>query len=437
MILGACLALLPIATRTPFASPSPPVTEADFLPIDEKQAELGRLLFYDPLLSGNRNISCGTCHHHDHHGGDGLSLGVGEGGEGVGPERTPGSGADKVRKRVPRNAPSLFNLGATEIDVLFHDGRLSVSELYGNGFNSPAEEYLPQGLSSIVAAQALFPLTSETEMAGNPGENDIAGATKDRVDMAWPIIAERVRHTPGYGPLFVEAFADINQAEEISIHHIGNAIGAFVTSEWRSFDSRYDRHLAGEAVLSAQELRGMDLFFGAAGCSSCHSGKFLTDQDFHALGVPQFGPGRTRTFDPYTRDVGRMGETDRLEDAYRFRTPALRNVALTGPYGHNGAYQTLEGIVRHHLDARASFAGWDRSQTVMPEADWLEPTDFVVLSDRREVERMNAAIEIDPIDLSDEEVSDIVSFLKTLTGGNSVKGRLGKPEAVPSGLPVD
>lgn len=423
--------------RVPAAEPTAPITDADFLPFDERQAALGRLLFYDPLLSGNRNISCGTCHHHDHHGGDGLSLGVGEGGVGVGPKRTPGSGTDKVRKRVPRNAPSLFNLGAAEIELLFHDGRLSKSDLYGNSFNSPAEEYLPKGLTSLAAAQALFPLISETEMAGNPGENEIAGATKDRVDMAWPIIAERVRHTPGYGPLFVEAFSEVNQAEDISIHHIGNAIGAFVNSEWRSFDSRYDRFLAGEQPLRNQEQRGMELFFGKAQCATCHTGKFFTDQSFHAIGLPHFGPGRTRTFDPYTRDVGRMGETDRLEDAYRFRTPALRNVALTAPYGHNGAYSTLEGIVRHHLDPKTALETWSRSEAVMPDADWLRPTDFVVLSDNREMARMTAAIEIEPVALSDDDVSDIVAFLHSLTGGNSVKGRLGKPEAVPSGLPVD
>ena len=73
----------------------------------------------------------------------------------------------------------------------------------------------------------------------------------------------------------------------------------------------------------------------------------------------------------------------------------------------------------------------------MPDADWLRPTDFVVLSDKREMARMADAIEIEPVALSDDDVSDIVAFLHTLTGGNSVKGRLGKPEAVPSGLPVD
>ena len=76
-----------------------------------------------------------------------------------------------------------------------------------------------------------------------------------------------------------------------------------------------------------------------------------------------------------------MGETDRLEDAYRFRTPALRNVALTGPYGHNGAYATLEGIIRHHLDPLGSLVNWDPAQVLLPKAAGLAGSDRVVLED--------------------------------------------------------
>ncbi|MEM1401648.1 MAG: methylamine utilization protein MauG, partial [Pseudomonadota bacterium] len=171
--------------------------------------------------------------------------------------------------------------------------------------------------------------------------------------------------------------------------------------------------------------------------ASCHSGKFFTDQEFHAIGIPQFGPGRTRPFDPYARDIGRMAETDDLEDAYRFRTPSLRNVELTAPYGHSGAYQNLEDIVRHHTAPEESLSAWKKTNAVIPNADWLAPTDFVVLSDRREMARLSAAINIDPVRLSDAEIADMVAFLKSLTGADSVDGRLGRPETVPSGLPVD
>ncbi len=422
--------------------PSPglpsPILESDFLPFDEKRAALGRLLFYDPILSGNRNISCGTCHHHDLASADGLPLGVGEGGEGIGPKRTTGTGSDRIDRRVPRNSPALFNVGHRDISLLFHDGRLSVSDLYGNGFNSPAEEYLPKGLNHIAAAQAAFPVTSETEMAGRPEENEIAGAVNRRIDYAWRLLAERVRATAAYAPLFVDAYSDIERSADIEFVHIANAIGDFVISEWRSYDSPFDRYLAGDArALNTNARAGMDLFFGKAQCASCHSGPLFTDQRFHALALPQFGPGRTRTFDLIARDVGRMGETDRLEDAYRFRTPSLRNAALTAPYGHNGAYASLEGIIRHHLEPQAAFDRWQPSEVRLPVSAELDKTDFLILQDRRERQLVRGSVDIEPIALDDAEVVQLVAFIKSLTGDASVKGRLGRPETVPSGLPVD
>ena len=412
--------------------------ETDFHAADPAKSEIGRLLFYDKILSGNRNISCGTCHHHDLAGTDGLSLGIGEGGEGLGPKRTAGSGDDKIRKRIPRNAPALWNLGAKDIDVLFHDGRLETSDLYGNGFNSPAEEWLPDGLETILAAQALFPLTAQFEMAGNPKENEIAGAVHDRIDAAWPIIAHRVRTTPEYGRMFVEAFDTIDAPEEVTIVEIGNALAAFIGSEWMNFDSPFDAYLNGDAAaMSATQIDGMELFYGKAACGTCHAGPLMSDQAFHALALPAFGPGRTRRFDPMVRDVGRMGESDDLADAYRFRTPMLRNVALTAPYGHNGAYPTLEGIVRHHLNPLDSLDGWERSKAKLPDVPWLEAIDFVVQSDSREIARQRAAVDITPIDLSDREVDAIVAFLHALTGETADARPLGRPETVPSGLPVD
>ena len=205
-----------------------PLSAADFMVVDAKKAELGRLLFYDKILSGNRNISCGTCHHPRFGTSDGLSLGLGEGGHGVGPDRVSGTGQNKVQKRIPRNAPALWNLGAKSIDTLMHDGRVSVDPIFGNGFNTPAEEWLPNGLKSVLAAQALFPMTSGFEMAGNVGENEVVGATRDRIDAAWPIIAKRVRTLPDYGAQFVSAFDEIGAAEEVTIVQIADALAHFM-----------------------------------------------------------------------------------------------------------------------------------------------------------------------------------------------------------------
>ncbi|NNG02907.1 MAG: c-type cytochrome [Inquilinus sp.] len=431
-----CLSLFAAINASAAEGPGP-LNPEDFRPADPAKARIGQLLFYDKILSGNRNIACGTCHHHDHAGADGVSLGIGEGGVGVGPERTAGKGAERIVKRIPRNAPALWNLGHRSVGVLFYDGRLSESDLYGNGFNSPAEEWLPHGLETIVAAQALFPLVAQFEMAGNPKENEIAGAVHDRIDAAWPILARRVRTIPGYAAQFVDAFETVEKPEDVSIVEIANAIGAFVVSEWQSFDSPYDAWQSGTAPLPQDAERGRVLFFGAAGCVGCHSGPLFTDHSFHALGLPAFGPGRTRLFDPYARDVGRMGESDVLEDAYRFRTPSLRNVALTAPYGHNGAWPTMEAMIRQHLDPAAARASWTPETANLPAAPWLAPTDFVTRQDAREMARQAASVDIVPLALSDDEIADLVAFLHALTGKTARSRPLGRPDTVPSGLPVD
>ena len=415
-----------------------PLVDADYHNIDAMQASLGQKLFYDKILSGNQNISCGTCHHHRFGGSDGLSLGIGEGGVGVGPTRLPGFGDSRIKKRVPRNASALWNIGAKEVKILFQDGRLSVSDDYENGFNSPAEEWLPNGLDTILAAQAILPMTAQFEMAGNPKENEVAGAAHDRIDAVWPIIAKRVRIIPEYGQLFVDAFDDVETADQVDITHIAKALGAFIGQEWRSHDSPFDAYISGDkTALNASQKRGLDLFYGKANCASCHSGALLSDHKFYALALPPFGPGRTRRFDPFVRDVGRMGESDDLADAYRFKTPQLRNVALTGPYGHNGAYASLENMVRHHLNPLQMQDQWQPEMAQLPKAEWLQAIDFVVMSDKREMARQRSHLDITPIDLDDREIDDLVAFLHSLTGASALSLPLGIPDTVPSGLPVD
>jgi len=416
----------------------PELQPSDFNSFDPEQAALGQLLFYDPILSGNQNISCATCHNPDFGSADGLPLGIGEGGIGIGTARSAGVGPSRIIKRIPRNAPGLWNIGATDIKFMFLDGRVSVSDIYDNGFDTPAGEWLPEGLSGLLAAQALFPMAAQFEMAGDPLENEVAGAAYDRIDAVWPILAKRVRNIPEYADMFIAAFDDVNSAEDITIAHIANAIAAFEGLEWQSFDSPFDAWLAGdETALTPVQARGAGLFFGAAKCADCHSGPLFTDQGFYALGLPNFGPGKTRRWDPVLRDVGRMAASDRLEDAYRFRTPGLRNVSLTAPYGHNGAYASLEGIVRHHLDPAASLAAWRPELVDLPKAPWLSASDFLALDDAIEQARLAAKFDLAPNRLSDAEVAALVAFLESLTGVNSVSGRLGKPESVPSGLRVE
>ena len=370
-------------------------------------------------------------------GTDSVSLGIGQGGFGVGIARTAPDEIHRIKKRMPRNTPALFNLGAKEVTVLMHDGRISENNIFGNNFNTPAEEFLPNGLTSILAAQSLFPMVGEVEMGGSPEQNEVAAAINSRIDQGWPLLVSRLRSVPKYEPLFVAAFEDVNSINDITITHVANALGDFVSSEWRSHDSSFDQWLNGDIELNQQQLSGMELFFGRGNCASCHSGPLFTDHDFHALAIPPFGPGRIRRFDLQNRDVGRMGESDQLEDAYRFRTPSLRNVELTAPYGHNGAYANLKSIIKHHLNPLEELVSWDHSQVQLASVEWINNMDFQIWHDRIEMDRYRSAIDIESVQLTDEEITNIVAFLKTLTGKNSVKGRLGRPDSVPSGLTVD
>ena len=457
-----------------------PVTDADFYEAGEPSpavVELGRLLFFDKLLSGNRNISCATCHHPELATGDGLALPLGEGARGLGAERRAGTTAsDAVHERVPRNSPPLYNLGAREFRRMFHDGRveLDTEGYYASGFLSPARWKLPEGLDNVLAAQAMFPVTSPAEMAGQAGENEIAEARRlNNVagpGGVWELLADRLRAVPEYVALFRAAYPDrVFAPEDVTFVDAANAIAAFEAHAFRADDSPFDRHLRGEAELPPAAARGLALFYGEAGCGRCHAGAFQTDHDFHAIAMPQVGPGkgdgsdagywRATGLHAFVEDHGRGRVTVRDEDRFEFRTPSLRNVAATGPWGHSGAYTSLEDVVRHHLDPAGEL------ERYAPPADLLPPLEAVLELTasgsrlahaplegerlegflRRDTwvqsspllrSRIAAANELEPVRLDDAEVADLLAFLESLTDPGSLElGHL-VPERVPSGLSV-
>ncbi|MEM9270578.1 MAG: cytochrome-c peroxidase, partial [Pseudomonadota bacterium] len=123
-----------------------PLTDADYRPVNLDQARLGRLLFWDPILSGNRNISCGTCHHPRFGTADGVSVSLGEGGLGLGPERRVDPD-NPPEQHISRNAPALFNLGAHEVTVLFHDGRIEVDPSRPSGLRTPMGTEMEAGFA--------------------------------------------------------------------------------------------------------------------------------------------------------------------------------------------------------------------------------------------------------------------------------------------------
>ena len=477
IMLSAAATQAAVAESAPEKPPAPPVTDADYYEQgtpDPNKIELGRLLFFDKVLSGNRNISCATCHHPTLGSGDGLALSIGEGGAGLGKARVT---RDPVLGRVPRNAQPLYNVGAKSYASLFHDGRVEPDPTgtFKSGFWTPAREQLPEGLDNPLAAQAMFPVLSHLEMAGHKSENPVATAVAlDRLEGpggAWDLLAKRLRAIPDYVTLFFEAFPEIDAADGITFVHAANAIAAFETVAFRADDSPFDVHLrTGDAAHFSKEARhGMALFYGEAGCAGCHAGKFQTDQHFHAIAMPQIGPGkrhgrdtsywRAAGFHDRLEDEGRYRVTFDPADMFRFRTPSLRNVVRTGPWGHAGAYATLEQVVRHHLDPVTALDAYEPEANPLPELGGLIEQSgtasklvFAAVNPARrkafmqrdrwvqETEPLRARLaeanQLEPIPLSDGDVVDLLTFLETLTDPKSVDRPDLVPASVPSGLPV-
>jgi len=410
-----------------------PYAEPVFPEVDSAQVELGRLLFYDPILSGSKTVSCATCHHPKFATGDGVSLGLGDGAKGLGPDRT--ADPDNLpEQRIPRNAPPLFNLGASEFTVFFHDGRLEQDATRPSGIRTPLGSEMEMGFASALSAQSMFPVLSPDEMAGHYSENEIAQAVRQGLitgpDGAWDRLSHRVEAIPEYRDRFNDVIGD----RPVHFTHISDALAAFLDFEWRGVASPFDLYLRKGTDMDPAAMRGMDLFYGKAQCATCHAGRFQTDHDFHAIAMPQIGPGKAARFESHAQDTGRMRVTGDPDDAYAFRTPPLRNVAQTAPYGHGGAYATLEAVVRHHLDPVASLRSYDISQAILPG---FEADDLRVMTDPAELDTIAAANDLAPMSLTNAEVEDILAFLNALTDPQSIRGALGVPDAVPSGLPID
>jgi cytochrome c peroxidase len=428
-------------------------------PQDPALVALGQALFFDKELSGNRDISCATCHHPELGTGDRLPLSIGTGGTGFGQERQLGENRDFV----PRHASDLFNRGLLVWETMFWEGRVSGSP--AAGFATPAGEYLPDGLDSVLAAQAMFPVTIRTEMRGGwysvagyaiqPGtvsegegaytgdlptgwgDMDVFGQPNELAALPnearyfpeiWALLMDRLLAIPAYQDLFRQAYPEIS-LEDLGFQHAANALAAFEAQAFAFTASPWDRYLAGDQkVLSIEARQGALLFFGRAGCAECHSGTLLTDQRYYNIGAPQIGPGRD-DFAPL--DYGRYAVTLDPADKYAFRTPPLHNVALTAPYLHNGAYNSLEAVVRHHLQPEATLQAYDGRALSAGLRSTLQNHPVTV-------ENILAALSprLSKAGLSGREVRQLVAFLESLTDPAAVDLAKVIPAGVPSGLPV-
>ena len=243
------------------------------------------------------------------------------------------------------------------------------------------------------------------------------------------IIANRF-NTPDWAPYFTAAFGDATA----SPNRVSTAIATyertitFTQSPWRSY-VKGDR-----SALTASQKRGAQLFFdtsanGGANCASCHKGDFFTDENFYVLAVPQIGRGKADANSPTDNndDWGRAHVTGIDTDKYAYRVPTLLNVEMTAPYGHSGVFDTLEGVIRHHLNASQSVDSFkaaidngtlaSKLQTLYgPPIDVTRAKDHTGFALARLQAQRAAGLEtIADVALTDAQVSDLVEFMKALT----------------------
>jgi cytochrome c peroxidase len=272
-----------------------------------EKVALGSQLYFDPRLSRDNTVSCATCHDPAKGWSNGAAVATGVRG-----------------MKGGRSAPTVIN--TTYQSFQFWDGRMATLE-----------------------QQALGPIQNPIEM-----------------DMTLPEVVTRLNAIAGYKAQFQKVFKT-----DVTADGIGKAIAAFERTVL-SGDAPYDRFTAGDLkALSPAAERGRALFFGAARCSSCHSGPNFTDNAFHNIGV-----GMTSK----TPDPGRFDASKLEGDKGAFKTPTLRDIARSAPYMHDGSLATLEEVVVHYN--KGGIAN-----------EYLDEEVF-------------------PLNLTKEQVADVVTFMK-------------------------
>ena len=244
-------------------------------PSSPEKIELGKQLYFDKRLSADDTVACSSCHDPKKGWSNGEKTASGVGGQ-----------------RGGRSSPTVLN---TAYQVFqFWDGRAGSLE-----------------------QQAVGPIANPIEM-----------------NLPLETAVKKIGAIKGYQAQFQKVFG-----QPVSADNIGKAIAAFERTVL-SGDAPYDRLRAGdESAMSIQAWEGMQLFFGKAHCSSCHSGPNFTDNGFHNLGV---------SFKVEKPDLGRF-EISKMEgDKGAFKTPTLRDIGRTAPYMHDGSLATLEEVVEYY-----------------------------------------------------------------------------------------
>lgn len=319
-------------------APLPPVDSNYFQVMEQADVILGKMLFFDPLLSGSNQISCSSCHNPQTSWADKSAVPVGH-------DHQVGN----------RNSLSLLNVAARK--SFFWDGRAKTLE-----------------------EQALSPIEAHNEMAMN-----------------LKTLPKKLRKYKGYRELFKAAYG----TDRITNEQITHALATFqrtITSR----QSRFDRFLNGEyKQMSDQEIHGMHLFRTKARCMNCHHGQYLTDEDFHNIGLTYY----KRKFE----DLGRYEVTKDPADVGKFRTPSLRDVMNTSPWMHNGLFDNITGVINMYNSGMQM----NSPKTPEEEADPMHPRTDPLMQ---------------KLHLSKEEIQAVVAFLDAIT---ATQYKMRRPDKLP------
>jgi cytochrome c peroxidase len=368
--------------------------------IDRQLADVGRLLWFDPIQGLNDDNACGGCHSPTNGFGDTQPVAIGIDNNGiVGPGRTG--------PRNQRRSPMVINTAfypALMWNSRFHAPSGSPFDNSG-GFVFPAPEgttlsYMPH----LLTAQAFIPPTERVEAAGFhfPGDNDDLRAE----------VLRRLNENDNYRSLFARVFPAIRAGAPITFDDVARAIAEFEFTLVFA-DAPIDRYARGvDHALTSSQKQGAVLFFGRAGCVNCHavsgqSNEMFSDFRQHVAGIPQIfsrfsnmvydGPGANE-------DFGLEQVSGNPADRYAFRTSPLRNVALQPAFMHNGAFVRLEDAVRYHLDAVLGAASYSQRRLPADLQGPMGPTQPVL-------DRMDPML-LPPVSLTEAEFSSLVDFVR-------------------------
>lgn len=387
-VAAALVSAVAVGQSDLFADPR--AKEDDIVRHASPKERLGRMLFHDTRLSEPAGQSCASCHDANFASTD--------------PDKwSPTSQGVNPRLFGSRNTPTAMYMA---FSPAFHFD--AAEGLYEGG------QFL-DGRAATLEEQAKGPFLNPLEMANTSKQQVV-----DKVSAArYAVLFKRV-----YGP-------DAFDATEAAYDRIADAIAAFErTRMFNPFTSKYDAYLAGKAKLTAQEMRGLELFEreDKGNCAACHASRpdedenggvppLFTDFTYDNLGVPKNPHNRFYTMSTQHNPDGRKfidrglgGFLDSPSEDGKFKVPTLRNIALTAPYMHNGYFMTLRGVVDFYNT---------RDTKPVCAQEFLEEDKAIRQGcwPAAEVAQNVNQGELGNLKLDRQEVDDIVAFMQTLTDG--------------------